>query len=159
MGLALFIITLLVNIACPLDRVAPVRVLGSQLMTDRTAMAHPRLGELTFRRRFVNSGMTVLVYIAFALALIPLVWLSYTVVTRGVDRFMVNSHGDHVFNLEFLQQSMRGIFGGGTEGGILHAIWGTVIITGIAALISIPVGPADRRSTWSSMARAASSLP
>lgn len=109
-------------------------------MTDRTLTDTSALGELTYRRKFVNSGMTVLVYIAFAVALIPLVWLSYTVLTRGVDRFMVNSNGDHVFNIEFLQQSMRGVFGGSPEGGILHAMWGTVIITGVAALISIPIG-------------------
>lgn len=109
-------------------------------MTDRTVTDSSALGELTYRRKFVNNGMTVLVYIAFAIALIPLIWLSYTVLTRGVDRFMVNSNGEHVFNIEFLQQSMRGVFGGSPEGGILHAIWGTVIITGVAALISIPVG-------------------
>ncbi len=109
-------------------------------MTDRTLERGSALGELTYRRKFVNGGMTVLVYIAFAVALIPLIWLSYTVVARGVERFMVNSNGDSTFNLEFLQQSMRGVFGGAPEGGILHAIWGTLIITGIAALISIPIG-------------------
>ncbi len=109
-------------------------------MSDTTLTRSSVLGELSRRRKFVNSGMTVLVYLAFALALIPLVWLSFTVVTRGVDRFFVNSSGEHVFNIEFLQQSMRGVFGGAPAGGILHAIWGTVIITGIAALISVPVG-------------------
>lgn len=109
-------------------------------MTDGTLAGGSALGELTYRRKFVNSGMTVLVYLAFGVALIPLIWLSSTVVTRGVDRFMVNSNGDHVFNLEFLQQSMRGVFGGAPEGGILHAIWGTVIITAVAALISVPIG-------------------
>ncbi|NYI40533.1 phosphate ABC transporter permease PstA [Demequina lutea] len=109
-------------------------------MTDTTLARGSVLGELSRRRKFVNTGMSVLVYIAFALALIPLVWLSYTVVTKGADRFMVNSAGQHVFNIEFLQQSMRGVFGGAPTGGILHAIWGTVIITGIAALISVPIG-------------------
>ena len=84
-------------------------------MTDTTLTGGSVLGELSRRRKFVNTGMSVLVYIAFALALIPLVWLSYTVVSRGIDRFMVNSAGQHVFNLEFLQQSMRGIFGGEPE--------------------------------------------
>jgi phosphate transport system permease protein len=109
-------------------------------MTDTTLTGGSVLGELSRRRKFVNTGMSVLVYIAFALALIPLVWLSYTVISRGIDRFMVNSAGQHVFNLEFLQQSMRGIVGGEPSGGILHAIWGTLIITATAAIISIPIG-------------------
>ncbi len=109
-------------------------------MAGKNAVRSSILDELSRRRRFVNGGMTVLIYFAFSLALVPLVWLSYTVVTRGIDRFFVNSLGEHVFNIEFLQQSMRGIFGGAPAGGILHAIWGTVIITAIAALISVPIG-------------------
>lgn len=98
------------------------------------------LGELSSRRRFTNAGMTVVIYAAFAVALIPLIWLSVTVATRGIDRFFVDSNGDHVFNLDFLQQTMRGVFGGAPEGGILHAIWGTLLITLTATVISVPIG-------------------
>jgi phosphate transport system permease protein len=84
--------------------------------------------------------MSVLIYAAFATALIPLVWLSVTVVTRGLDRFFVDANGDASFNLDFLNQTMRGIFGGMPEGGILHAVWGTVIITLAATAISVPIG-------------------
>lgn len=98
------------------------------------------LGTLSVRRRFVNGFMGALVYAAFGLALIPLVWLSITVVRKGVDRFFVNSAGEHVFNIEFLQQSMQGVFGGMPSGGIFHAIWGTLLITLTAAVISVPIG-------------------
>ncbi|WNM27851.1 phosphate ABC transporter permease PstA [Demequina capsici] len=98
------------------------------------------LGQLSTRRKLTNGAMGALVYVAFGIALIPLIWLAVTVVSRGIDRFMINSAGEHVFNLEFLQQSMRGIFGGAPEGGILHAIWGTLIITGVATVISVPIG-------------------
>ncbi|MBC7299110.1 MAG: phosphate ABC transporter permease PstA [Demequina sp.] len=108
-------------------------------MATQTMTSSP-LGELSRRRKFTNVGMTVMIYGAFAVALIPLVWLSVTVVTRGLDRFMVDSNGDHVFNLEFLQQSMRGVFGGMPEGGIYHAIAGTLAITLAATVISVPIG-------------------
>lgn len=109
-------------------------------MTDTTLTKGSALGELSLRRKAVNAGMGALVYIAFGIALIPLVWLSVTVIQRGVDRFMVNSAGEHVLNFEFLNQSMRGIYGGAPEGGILHAVYGTLFITGLATLISVPVG-------------------
>nr|WP_228373603.1 phosphate ABC transporter permease PstA [Demequina soli] len=98
------------------------------------------MGSLSLRRRASNGAMTVLVYLAFLLAIIPLIWLTITVVTKGIDRFFVDSNGDHNFNLDFLQQSMRGVFGGMPSGGILHAIWGTVLITLTAAVISVPIG-------------------
>jgi len=98
------------------------------------------LGQLTAQRRFKNGFATVLVYAAFVVALIPLIWLSYTVITRGIDRFLIDENGDANFNLDFLMQSMRGVVGGAITGGALHAIWGTVLITLTAAVISVPIG-------------------
>jgi len=109
-------------------------------MAKVTSAEPMSFGRISTRRKAVNLAMTVLVYAAFAAALVPLIWLSATVISRGVDRFMVNGAGEHVFNIEFLQQSMRGIYGGATSGGILHAIWGTLLITGVATLISVPIG-------------------
>lgn len=85
---------------------------------------HSRVG----RRAFVNGMMTVLIYAAFALALIPLVSLVVTVINLGVARF----------DAEFFTHSMRNVVGAG--GGALHAIVGTLEITALAAIISIPIG-------------------
>lgn len=109
-------------------------------MAKLTSTAPMSFGQVSLRRKAVNVAMTALVYVAFAAALVPLVWLSVTVVSRGIDRFMINGAGEHVFNIEFLQQSMRGIYGGSPSGGILHAIWGTLLMTGVATLISVPIG-------------------
>ena len=98
------------------------------------------LGSMSLRRRITNGLMGSLVYVAFGVALIPLVWLAITVIDRGSDRFMIDSNGEHNFNLDFLQQSMRGVFGGMPEGGIYHAIFGTLLITLTATLISVPIG-------------------
>ncbi len=108
-------------------------------MSD-SALSTTPFGEVSTRRKVADRAMTTVVYLAFGLALIPLVWLSVTVVTRGLDRFWVDANGEANFNLDFLNQSMRGIFGGMPEGGILHAMWGTVLITLAASAISVPIG-------------------
>jgi phosphate transport system permease protein len=79
-------------------------------------------------RKATDRLVTIMVSTAFSLALIPLLSLSYTVVTKGVARF----------DADFFTFSMRNVVGEG--GGALHAIIGTVEITGIATLISVPVG-------------------
>ncbi|MDO8143885.1 MULTISPECIES: phosphate ABC transporter permease PstA [unclassified Isoptericola] len=81
-------------------------------------------------RRRTDRVMQVLIYTAFGLAMIPLGWLIFTVVAQGADRI----------SLDFLFQSMRNIFGGDPRGGIYHAILGTVVITALATVISVPIG-------------------
>ncbi|CAN5215218.1 phosphate ABC transporter permease PstA [soil metagenome] len=81
------------------------------------------------RRQATNRLVTSLVTAAFVLALIPLLWLLITVLQNGLGTFLSPT---------FLGSSMRNVVGEG--GGALHAIVGTLLITGIAALLSIPVG-------------------
>ena len=80
------------------------------------------------RRRAMDRLVTALVTGAFVIAMIPLVSLTITVITFGLDRF----------DLDFFTMSMRNVTGGG--GGALHAIVGTLLMTGAAAVISIPIG-------------------
>ncbi|WOF24115.1 phosphate ABC transporter permease PstA [Microbacterium betulae] len=80
------------------------------------------------RRKAVDRLMTALVSTAFILALLPLVSLLWTVVANGVQRF----------DAEFFTYSMRNVVGDG--GGIVHAIWGTVLVTLMAAVIAVPIG-------------------
>lgn len=86
------------------------------------------LSDLQRKRRRADRVATVAVYAAFALAIIPLVSLIFTVVSRGAARF----------DATFFTNSMRNVVGEG--GGALHALVGTLEITGIAALISVPLG-------------------
>jgi phosphate transport system permease protein len=72
--------------------------------------------------------------------MIPLVWLIVTVARRGITRFTYDSTGAHRLNVEFLTATMRGVFGGMPDGGIQHAMVGTLMITLVAAIISVPVG-------------------
>ncbi len=80
------------------------------------------------RRRSVDRLVTTVVTSAFLLAMVPLVSLLYTVVTRGAARF----------DGALFAETMRGVVGEG--GGAQHAIVGTLIITALATLISVPVG-------------------
>lgn len=80
------------------------------------------------RRKATDRLMTALVSAAFTLALLPLISLLWTVVINGIGRF----------DGEFFSFSMRNIVGEG--GGIVHAIWGTVLITLLATVIAVPVG-------------------
>ena len=97
---------------------------------DPGARTRTMLAGTDRRRRVTDRVMTGLVFGAFALALIPLISVSWTVIAHGIKRF----------NLNFLSVSMRGVFGGMDAGGIYHAIVGTLEITALAALISVPIG-------------------
>ena len=69
-----------------------------------------------------------LVWVAFALAMLPLASLLTIVVKNGIG----------VIDAQFLTYSMRNVVGEG--GGIYHAILGTLMITLAATVISVPVG-------------------
>lgn len=79
-------------------------------------------------RKAVDRFVTCLVTGAFLVALVPLVSVAVTVVTKGAARF----------DATFFTNSMRGVVGEG--GGAYHAIMGTLIVTALAAVISIPIG-------------------
>ncbi|EHY89449.1 phosphate ABC transporter permease PstA [Saccharomonospora azurea] len=79
-------------------------------------------------RKAKDRLVTAVVTGAFVLALLPLISVVVTVVTKGMARF----------DVEFFTYSMRGILGEG--GGVYHAIMGTLIITALATVISVPVG-------------------
>ena len=72
--------------------------------------------------------VTTAVWSAFGAAMIPLVSLAWTVLSNGLG----------VLSAEFFTSSMQSVVGEG--GGIYHAIWGSLIVTGIAALMSVPIG-------------------
>jgi phosphate transport system permease protein len=74
-------------------------------------------------RKAKDRVITILVTVAFVLALIPLISLVFTAVTNGAARF----------DPLFFNSSLRNVVGAG--GGGLHAIMGTLIITAIAAAI------------------------
>jgi phosphate transport system permease protein len=81
------------------------------------------------RRGATDRLMTSLVWTTFGVAVIPLVWLLWTVVSNGLPEI----------NADFLTFDMRNVVGD-DQGGIYHAIMGTLLVTAAAAVISVPVG-------------------
>jgi phosphate transport system permease protein len=79
-------------------------------------------------RKAFDRLVTCVVTSAFAVAMVPLVSLVWTVLSHGLKRL----------DAEFFNSSMLGIVGEG--GGAYHAILGTLIITLITAVISVPIG-------------------
>ncbi|PZE27199.1 MULTISPECIES: phosphate ABC transporter permease PstA [unclassified Curtobacterium] len=79
-------------------------------------------------RKAIDRLVTSLVATAFIVAVLPLVSLLWTVIAQGLHRF----------DAEFFTYSMRNVITVG--GGALHAIVGTVEITLLATLISVPIG-------------------
>ncbi|WP_248965717.1 phosphate ABC transporter permease PstA [Sphaerisporangium perillae] len=85
---------------------------------------------VSFNRRLKNRVVQGLVWLAFILAVIPLISVIWLVVKNGLARF----------DTEFLTHSMRNIGARDAGGGAYHAILGTLEQVGLATLISVPVG-------------------
>jgi phosphate transport system permease protein len=81
------------------------------------------------KRAAVDRLVTSMVWTATLAATAPLVWLLWVVI----------SHGIQSVNVEFLTYSMYNVVGN-EQGGVYHALIGTLLITLAAALISIPIG-------------------
>jgi phosphate transport system permease protein len=77
-----------------------------------------------------NRVATSLIYSAFSLALLPLLSVVYTLLSKGVSRF----------DADFFTHSMRNITARDAKGGAYHAIIGTLEQAGIATLITVPLG-------------------
>jgi phosphate transport system permease protein len=81
-------------------------------------------------REVRNRVATVVVWLAFLVALLPLVWILYTVASRGANLLM---DGTWWFN------SQRGITNREVGGGAYHAIMGTLLQALVCAVIAVPI--------------------
>jgi phosphate transport system permease protein len=81
------------------------------------------------RRAAVDRLMTSLVWLAFAIALVPLLSLIWTVIAKGAPQVTPTFLTYSMFRTD-LDQPV----------GIYHALVGTLLITLFAALISVPIG-------------------
>ncbi|MDQ1724082.1 MAG: phosphate transport system permease protein [Frankiaceae bacterium] len=98
------------------------------------AFALNLVGIYTLSRRVEGSRkakdrlVTAVISSSFVLAVVPLVSLLVTVVANGWHRL----------DIELFSSDMRNVLGPG--GGIKHALIGTLLITAVAALMSVPIG-------------------
>jgi len=81
-------------------------------------------------RRTKNIIMTVLMLVAFVFAIVPLVFVLITVVAKGAS----------IISWQFLTAPIPPATSPAGEGGMGPAIYGTLVITGIATLMAVPLG-------------------
>ncbi|HZY76989.1 MAG TPA: phosphate ABC transporter permease PstA [Jatrophihabitantaceae bacterium] len=81
-------------------------------------------------RRLKNHLATVLITLSFLIALVPLVWLLWTVVSKGLYAITRNGWFTH---------SQRNLTFTDPGGGAYHAILGTFGQVGLCAVIAVPI--------------------
>jgi phosphate transport system permease protein len=84
---------------------------------------------LSLRRRITNLAALVAITLALVLAAIPLFLVTWTVISRGLE----------VMSWQFLTEDIPNSYRR-SGGGMAPAIVGTLIVTGLAALLAIPLG-------------------
>jgi phosphate transport system permease protein len=99
-------------------------------MTATTGQAGPDLREPASWRRTKNRIATVLMVLAAVLMAIPLGFVLWTVISRGVS----------VINWSFLTGTIPPQVAPAGEGGIGPAVLGTLEITGMATVMAVPLG-------------------
>lgn len=91
----------------------------------------PTFRHVSTARRVKNNIATGVVWLCFAIALVPLIWVLFMVVSKGIDS---------VVSPDWWQKSQKGILPDQTGGGVYHAIYGTIVQTLVAAIIAVPLG-------------------
>ena len=128
---ATFVVSALIFLALALARVTPdFNVTGAVIVGAILYLIVVGVISRVFegRRKSVDRVMAGVITAAFLIALIPLISLVVTTTADGLNRF----------DLQFFTSSMRNVVGAG--GGGLHAIIGTLLVTGAATIISVPIG-------------------
>ena len=87
-------------------------------------------GRVRGRRLLADRLATVGVHAAFVLALVPLVWILWTVVTKGLSL---------VLKSQWWTNSQAGVSPRRAGGGAYHAIIGTILTAGVTTLIAVPI--------------------
>jgi phosphate transport system permease protein len=83
------------------------------------------------RRKITNNAATVLVSLSVLVAIVPLVWVLYTVISKGIGV---------VLDSTWWMNSQSGMTAFAAGGGVYHALIGTLLQGLVCAVISIPIG-------------------
>ncbi len=95
-----------------------------------TAVADPLSQHLGRGRAVRNRVAAVAMYAAFALAVVPLAWILFSVLSKGFSA---------IVDAQWWTNSQRGITIRTPGGGAYHAMAGTLIQAAITTLISVPI--------------------
>ena len=90
----------------------------------------PALGNPSRSRTIRDQVARVVMWLAFLVAIVPLVWILYTVISHGAHLLMES---------QWWTNSQRGITSRRAGGGAVHAIQGTLIQAAVTAVIAVPI--------------------
>ncbi|BBY86672.1 phosphate ABC transporter permease PstA [Mycolicibacterium tokaiense] len=91
----------------------------------------PTFQAVSGRRKFTNNLATVLVTASVLVAVVPLVWVLWTVIAKGIGA---------VTSSTWWLNSQSGMTAFAPGGGAYHAIVGSLLQALVCAIISIPIG-------------------
>ncbi|MEU0540032.1 phosphate ABC transporter permease PstA [Nocardia sp. NPDC005978] len=91
----------------------------------------PTFRHTSTSRRIRNNVATGTVWACFAIALVPLLWVLYTVIERGWSA---------IASADWWAKSQKGVLPEVEAGGVYHAIYGTIAQSAVAAIIAVPLG-------------------
>ncbi len=97
---------------------------------DRPVKA-PTFQGVSARRKITNNLATVLVSASVLIAVVPLVWVLYSVITKGVSVIASST---------WWLNSQAGMTAFAPGGGVYHALVGTLLQGLVCSIISIPIG-------------------
>ncbi len=95
------------------------------------AVKGPTFHHISVGRKIKNNVATTVFWASFVIAMVPLIWVLYTVVERGFTA-IVSAH--------WWNRSLAGVLPEQFAGGVYHAIYGTIVQAAIAAVLTVPLG-------------------
>ncbi|GAB2760462.1 phosphate ABC transporter permease PstA [Salinifilum aidingensis] len=93
--------------------------------------APPAFQRISVARKLKNHTATAVFVAAFAVAVVPLLWVLYTLLERGLQPMLSPTWWNHSFN---------GLLPTDFGGGIYHALMGTLLQGAVTAVVTIPLG-------------------
>jgi phosphate transport system permease protein len=91
----------------------------------------PAFQQVSLARKLKNGLATTLVWLSFLIAVVPLVWVLYTVVANGIKRIPYTN---------WWSQDLGNYLSDEVGGGVLHAIIGSLLQGLVCAVIAVPIG-------------------
>ena len=95
------------------------------------AVKGPTFHPISTSRKVKDSVARILFWAAFVIAMVPLAWVLYTVVSRGFKAIISST---------WWNKSLAGVLPDVFAGGVYHAIYGTIVQAAIAAVLAVPLG-------------------
>ena len=91
----------------------------------------PTFHPISTSRKVKNDVAKGLFWASFLIAMVPLVWVLYTVVSRGFKA---------ILSVTWWNNSLAGVLPDEFAGGVYHAIYGTIVQAAVAAVLAVPLG-------------------